>query len=408
MLAVLYQQAPSAHAAPQRPKRERAADSRTSSALLSKGEALVGQGKYARGAAKYEEALRAMDLEPREADVGAPAAILASRAYWMAFEADGDIAHLQAAINVLEHWRKVAGPDSKAIRLPEITRRLSQLYEIANPVQDAYQTLETRDYEAAATHFERALDAAIGQQRTWSAIAQLTLRTANANVSAFEAVDAPERTQQDLQRLEQARGLLQLALDKRPSADTDLIRTLQQRLEELEELEAAERAEQAEQAKRAEQAEQAKRAAKAPEPPPPPPVVEPPPRRNVVPSILISTGSVVLGSGVGLVVTGFVAGSIQDANLEDAEQHLSDPAQRDVHYENVRRAREYEQETMPAYRSAMFISGSVLAAGGLAIGTAGLLLRARARTERKRGDRRAQLGAIVSRAQFQLSLTTRF
>jgi hypothetical protein len=380
------------------------AEPKTPSAWLGAAAKHDRQGRHREAGTAYERALDAMSPEKQKADEGAQAAMLAAEAYWRAFDANADIADLKAAFDVLERWSTLTGPTSSATMLPDVRRMLDQVRAILDPLQAAHRALASKDYQAAATLDQKALDAVAVQKRDWIVGARITLDAADSYAAAFEATTSTDAPALGAGQLEAARAVLENWLGQRPPSDTSAVgEALERRLVEVRaRIEAVEAA----------QGEQARLAAlgpakPAPPPPTPSPVDRPRARRPVVPIVLSSTGAVATAVGAALLGEGLA--SRQEARdherrlrTELADDRL-DPEHRNAFQADI----DAYVEDARRYSLRFLASGAALAAGGLAATTVGIVGLVRHR--RIRAPRSAvALRPTATRTSLELSLSGRF
>lgn len=393
----------------------------TSSRWLRTGEAHQQRGEHAQAGEAYRQALAALSESKQRANEGARAAVLSAEAYWQAFEGDANAVHLQAAIDVLEHWLERTGPQSRASMLDDVSRMVARLRAILEPLVAADEALASGQTDAnkASAHYREVLDVLARQRREWSAGAGVALRVADALVSSYDAkVRSPADIEAHVHELEAARDVLEQWKEQRPAADdSERGPALDQRLAEIEaRLREAEQA-QAE-AARAEQAREAARAAREREAAlaqaavEPSPAADGPPKGRTLSIVLLSAGVVATAAGAALLGEGAVfMGVSQDREAAAAAEADALAQMSGVDFDRAgfdAELRAYRAEADRRNRG-MLIGGSVLLAGGIATGVVGVVRlvqgrRARAATP----PRRAQLLPVVSPALLQLSLSARF
>jgi hypothetical protein len=416
--STLHVAAPATEAAPE------ANAPKSSSWWLRAGEARERQGEYAKAGDAYREALLAWPEKKRKGNDGARVAMLSADAYWQAFDRDPNPAHLDAGLAVLDQWLVLTGPQSRATSLSEVKRKYARMKAVRDPLVAADPALTAGDATKAAGHYGEVLDALATQtERDWSVGARISLNAANALVEGYDAkVHAPEDITPHLKELETARDLLVRWKAERPPDDASeqgpaverALADVQARLAEAEQTLADEaRAEQlrerqreADEAARLEaerkEAERIERerketaAAKAG-------------GKRTLAIVLLSSGVVALGAGAGLLGEG---AAYTGVSKEEAAAAEADAVAAEERGEIVDRPR--FDPALQAYREdterrnlGLIIGGSVLAAGGIATGVAGIVLLVKGRSSGKRSQR-ARLSPVVSPTQLQLSISGRF
>ncbi|MEM9455215.1 MAG: hypothetical protein AAGF11_13620 [Myxococcota bacterium] len=416
---------------------------------LKTGETRQVKGDNAGAGKAYARAFDGLSEAKRRANVGARTAMLAADAYWMAFEADDNVVHLAAAIEVLDRWIQFTGPGSRASLLSTVERTAARLAAIQQPRKEIDAALEQGDLDRATRSQPKLLEALSVQRRPWPVGARLVLRVGRAHVEAYDRAVGDEDSQIEAQKpkLLTAKQSLEGWRAQRPDDDDStegpavdaLLAEIQARLDEGDQrLAAAAKAEQeraaaeqaareAEQQRLAEQAaaEQAQARAEAASK-----------RRNAA-IILLATGVTATAAGAGLLGEG-LAFRAESQRLLQAEQDRADELTQMFGDDFARddfdaSVADYDDQVRRR-NTAFIISGSVLAAGGLAASAVGIvwLVRGRgakgarpteqtptkqARTNQSRPKQprtkpaptvQAWLTPSVSPSQVRLSLTARF
>lgn len=394
----------------------------TSSWWLKTGETRQEQGDYAGAGQAYGQALDGLSEHKQRANVGARTAMLSAEAYFMAFEADGDLTHLRAGFEVLDRWIKLAGPGSSASLLPRAERMAARFHAIHDPLQQAEAALADDDLERASKHYQAALEALAVQRHPWPIGARITLRVARAHVEAYDqSVAGVEDIEPNRPKLETAKGFLERWKGRRPSDDESeqgpaidaLLAEIQARLDEgTQAIDAALAEQQRQAAQEAREAEQRRQAAEEQRADDAAANDDQARKQRRLGIILLSTGVTATAAGAGLLGEGLAFRS-RSRELADAEQA---EAQQLTDMYGDRYSREDFDTSLAAYRddvrrrnTGLIIGGSVLAAGGIAASVVGILQLVRSR---KGGGsppvEQARLLPSVSRSQVRLSLTARF
>lgn len=417
--ATLLAPAPPADAA--KPK----AEPKSSSGWLRAGEARERASDFEGAGEAYRKALDALSPKRQRANEGARAALLSAEAYVRAFETDGDVAHLQAGFDVLDHWLTGAGPDNRATLRTNVERMMAQLRAIRDPLLEAKASLEQGKVDEAAEHSQAAIEAIEHQQRDWSAGARIALQTADAQVAAYDStVQEVEDIEPNLRKLEGAKQTLQALQSQRPADDGSKEGALvQQRLVEIEqrivqeqrrlqderlaEQEREDAAKAEAERRRQEELERERLAAEAAEPD------AARSSKRTLGIILLTTGAVATAAGAGVLGEGLAyapgarrSGDAEQARADALEQMYGDAYSRD----DFDRALQQYRDDLRRRTLGMSVGGSVLLAGGLATGIVGAVMLVKHRRSKGSSPAREKLTLTpsVSRTQAHLSLTTRF
>lgn len=196
---------------------------KTSSAWLRSGAAHQQKGEHAQAGAAYRKALEALSPQKQRANEGARAAMLSADTYWQAYEHDLDAAHLQAAIEVLELWRTLAGPQSRESLRGDVEQMTSRILAILEPLGKADTALGADDVSAAAEHYRDLLDALASQGRDWSLGARLVLSACLRIEAAYaEHVERGGDVAAHLHELHASRELLEGWRRARPAGDASV------------------------------------------------------------------------------------------------------------------------------------------------------------------------------------------
>ncbi|MCA9705179.1 MAG: hypothetical protein KDK70_04925 [Myxococcales bacterium] len=410
-----------AHAAA--PEASAPADGKSSSWWLKHGETRQEAGDYAGAGEAYAKALDALSEQKQRANVGARTAMLSADAHWMAFEADGDIAHIRAGFEVLDRWITLAGPGSQASLLPRAERLAARYHSIHDPLQQGDAALADGDLERASKHHREALEALAVQRHPWPIGARVTLKLAQAHVDAYDrSVAGVDDIEPNRPKLVEAKELLEGWRGRRPSDDASaegpaleaLLAEVEARLAEgTEQLDAAlaERERQAQLAaqQKAEQERQAQLAAQQDDSAEREQAARAQRRTGI---ILLSTGLVATAAGAGLLGEGLAFGP-RSRQLAQDEQ---DQAQALTQMYGDAYARDEFDASLADYRervrrrnTGLVAGGAVLAAGGLAATAVGVVWLVRARRAGTPGaTARAWLAPAVSPTQAGLTLAGRF
>lgn len=416
--------APAAPAAPAKPKPK--AEPKTSSGWLRYGEARERDNDFEAAGEAYRKALDALSPKKQRANEGARAAILSAEAYVRAFETDGDVAHLEAGFDVLDHWLQQAGPSNRATLRTNVERMMAQLRAIRDPLLESKASLEAGKVDEAAEHSKAAIEAITHQQRDWSAGARIAIQTADAQVAAYEeTVDEVEDIEPNLRKLQSAKKTLeQLQSDRPPDDQSKEGALVQQRLVEIEtriveeqrrlqdeqlaqqEREAAAAAEaERRRQQELEQARQAEEAAATSE------TAAGGKRTQGI--ILLATGAVATAAGAGVLGEGlaFAPGARRSGDAEQAQADALEQMYGDAYSrEDFDRALQDYRDDLRRRTVGMSVGGSVLLAGGLAAGIVGAVMLAKHRRGKGSSPAREKVAVTpsVSRSQVRLSLTARF
>jgi len=384
--------------------------SHSASVWLKAAGAAESDRRFADAGLDYRYAFDALRLQKRRANEGARIAMFCAEAYRLAFDVDVDIDQLDEAHEVLEGWRELAGPDSKATLAQSVKTMLEQIEDMRAPFEDGRTLLE--EAQAARSKEDRTREAELvtqaieimkARQRPWSAIALLVARRAGADIAAFDAKRAKAEVDEgELRKLEATKSLLDEWRKQRPEADDSSAGSIiDQRLVEI-------------------QARIDENSVEPPPPPKPAPVVEPPPPPLPPPPpppprakaiTLLSVGGVATVAGAALLGEGvafsFVArrrGDAEEAEADGLQQQYGNSYPRDQFDDDLQRFRDEAR-----IRNIGFIAGgAVLLAGGLASGIAGAVLLRKSRPRGSGAREKLVLIPTVSRSQLHLSLTTRF
>ncbi|MCX4246381.1 coiled-coil domain-containing protein [Paraliomyxa miuraensis] len=404
-----------------------AAKPKSSSAWLRTGEARERTSDFVGAGQAYRNALDALSPKGQRANEGARAAGLSADAYVQAFQLDGNVAHLDSGIEVLDYWLQQAGPDNRASLRKSIELKMAQLRAIRDPLAKSKEALDAGKLEEATEYSEAAIEALEYQQHEWSVGARIALQTANAQVIAYDAsVEEVDDIEPNLRKLETAKRTLEELQSKRPPDDQSSEGALvQQRVRELEDrIRDEQRRLQDEQLARQQEQEEAARAeaerkrqqeleqerqrlaaetkddtARA--------------RKRKLGIILLATGAVATAAGAGVMGEGLAfapgarrSGDAEQAEADALEQMYGDAYSRDDFDRDLQQFR----DDLQVRTLGMSVGGSVLLAGGLATGIAGAVILVKNRRPKgaRGGQDKLALTPSVSRSQVHLSLTTRF
>lgn len=412
--------------------------SRPPSWWLKTGEARQDKGDHAGAGKAYGEAFDRLSEGKRRANVGARIAMLAADAYWMAFEADDDVAHLTSAIEVLDRWLQFTGPGSQASLLSTVERTAARLAAIQQPRKEIDAALTQGDLNRAVRSQPKLLDALSIQRRPWPVGARLVLRVARAHVEAYDRAvgDDDGQIEAHQPKLIAAKESLEGWRAQRPDDDASkegpavdaLLAEIQARLDEgnqrlaaaakaeQERLAAEQAAREAEEQRLAEQAAAERAEARA----------QAASKRRTAAIVLVASGVTATAAGAGLLGEG-LAFRAESQRLLQAEQARADELTQEYGDDFARAdfdasIADYDDQVRRR-NTAFIISGSVLAAGGLAASAVGIVWLVRGRgvkgtgpTEQtpakqartKRARTKAWLTPSVSPSQVRLSLTARF
>ncbi len=389
---------------------------------LKTGETRQEKGDDAGAGEAYGRALDGLSEKKKRANVGARTAMLSADAYWMAFESDDDVAHLGAAIEVLDRWLKVTGPTSRASLFPTVERTAARLAAIQQPRKEVDAALGRGDLEQAMAGQSKVLEALSVQRRPWHVGARLVLRVAGAHVEAYEqAAVEDEQIEAHRPKLLTAKESLESWQAQRPEdegakegAEVDaLIAKIQGLLDEGEQRltdaalaqqqrEAADQAAREEEQRRAEEAAAADAEAKS----------DTAGKRRTAAIVLVAVGGTAIGAGAGLLGEGlaFRAESGRQLEAEQAEADQLSEMFGDAYDRDQFDASVADYDDRVRRRNIGFIAGgSALVAGGLAASVVGIVWLVKSRGAKgARPTEQAWLVPSVSPSQVRLSLTARF
>ena len=394
--------------AEQAPEPSSQPECQSASECLREAETKENAGDHAGAGQYYSNAFERLRAK-QGANEGARIAMFCAEAYRVAFDVDGDVAHLDAADACLKRWLERAGPDSKATLGASVKTMLKQLEEVHAPLKDAEAARLVGDRTRDAELSKQAIEAMKVQQRPWSAVALLVARRADADIAVFDEERTKAKVDEDdLQKLEDTKRLLEEWRKQRPADDdSDVGPLIDRRLVEIQ-----------------------ARIDEATRTPPPidettteietkgvGPVVEPeqplePPRKRVTAITLLSVGGVVAAAGAAMLGEGVAFSSVarrrgdaEEAKADELQQQYGSSYPRDEFDADLQRYRDEAR----ARNLGLIAGGAVLLAGGLASGIVGAVLLAK-RSRAKGPGAREKLVLIpaVSRSQLQLSLTARF
>lgn len=415
VLAAPEDQAPPPQSQPQQ---------QSASAWLRTGDARERDGDYVGAAEAYLKAFEGLRGNKQRANEGAKTSMFCADAYRLAFDADGNIAHLDAAHEILERWLTLAGPDTKATLRESVERTRKELEEVRAPLKAAEAARLEGDRTRDAELSMQAIEAMKVQHRPWSAVALLVARRADADIAAFDAQRADAQVgEDDLKKLQDTKSILEDWRKQRPTDDDSAAGPLiDQRLVEIQTRIDETTAALNEQALAKTQIDD------APEVDGPQPVpdaekaevatqverdADPKRSRNRVTAItLLSVGGVatvagaaMLGEGIAFSSAARRLGDAEEAKADELQQQYGDAYPRDQFDEDLQRFRDDARS-----RNIGFIAGgAVLLAGGLASGIAGAVLFPKKARSKGSGTReKLVLAPTVSRSQLHLSLTARF
>lgn len=388
---------------------------KSSSEWLRAGEALQREGHQAGASEAYRAALAALPAPKQRANEGARAAMLAAEARWQAFEADANVAHLDAGIDVLAHWLALTGPQSRASLLEDVQRDLALVRAVRDPLAAASVAVAEHDLDTASSRYHEVLDALSHQDdRDWSIGASVALHAAGEIVAVDDPdlrLDADASTHR--RALERARDILVRWRGLGPAADTsERAAAIDERLAELQARIDATRRAPVEPPAETDDSVMAPPTPRRPSTTPTPAPAPERPARRALAIALLSGGTVATAAGTALLAEGAAFAGLSKDRAAAAEAHAAALAEQ--HGDAFDHA-QYQAE-LDEYRAAakqrdvgMIIGGSVLAAAGVASSVVGIVALARARRSPSPHPRdRARLAPVVSPSLQRLSLTWRF
>ncbi len=390
------------------------------------GEAREGDGDFAGAGEAYRNALEAMTGRQRRGNEGARAAMYSAEAYWLAFETDNDIKHLEAGFDALDRWLQLIDPAKPAKLESSVRWMMARLRGIYDPMRKGDAALAGGNVDQATEDYRKALEALTNQQRRWLTKARVGVHITDAQLSAYDEALAEGITYEaKIAMLEATRNDLEDVRKRRPQDDKskeyerveERMAEIQQRIDEANRAEAQRKqdeavakakAEDEAAQKRAEEQriadEKAARAYREQQ------------RRRTAAIAVLTTGAVATAAGVGLLTEGLAFGRVgqrrgdeKAAKADAIDVGVEDPTDVMVDRPVFDPLLQTYRDDVRRYSMAMTVSGAVISSVGLAAVITGAVILSKNKGAKGRPPgQHAMLSPVVSPSLLGLSLTARF